>query len=263
MLSADKQLPEGSVPQRLGEGPGALGQDLAAVGDEQQRQVAVAFAQPLVVEGGDDRLAGAGCGHHEVAGPAVSLTFDVQRPEDLLLVGPRTQLEAGEVDGDRPARGLLHREGEPVGVTFGVVGLELVRRPRLEGRGELVEQLRRAVRGQADVPLEAVEQRRARQVRRAHVPGREAGPAVEQPRLRMQPGGLGVVADLDLGAEHGQLVERPALGGAHVGRGDDAQAAAAPDEVGEGLSEDPEAGPGDERAQQVDGVSAGQLATDL
>ena len=87
---------------------------------------------------------------------------------------------------------------------------------------------RRRRAGEPHVPLDAVEQRRPRQVGGADVRGVEAGVAAEHPRLGVEPGAVGVVLDLDLGAELAdEPVEGPPLGRPHVGRRDDAQRGAA------------------------------------
>lgn len=196
--------------------------------DEQQRQVAVLVTQPLVVQGGDHGLAGASGGHDEVAAAPVPTAFDLECLEDLLLVGPGAQLETGEVDVGAAARGMVHGDLEPLAVPLGLVRLELVAFPvRVERRGELLQQRRVAMAREAHVPLQPVEHRGSRQVRRAHIAGGEPAVAVKQPGLGVQPRGLGVIADLDFGAELGELVERAAFGGAHIGGGDDPKAAAA------------------------------------
>ena len=65
-------------------------------------------------------------------------------------------------------------------------------------------------------------------LRRADVRRVEAGVATEEPGLGVEPGSLCVVLDLDLGAELAhEPVERGPLGGAHVGRRDDAEGDAA------------------------------------
>ena len=71
-----------------------------------------------------------------------------------------------------------------------VVGLEAVvrRRPvRLERRPELVDELGGLSPRQPDVPLLTVDHGGLRQVRRADVGRREAGVALEEPALSVQP----------------------------------------------------------------------------
>jgi hypothetical protein len=85
----------------------------------------------------------------------------------------------------------------------------------------------------------------------------------EEPGLGVQAGGAGLVADLDLGAAPHQLVDRPALGGADVGRGDDPERFSVTAVPVDGVDDQPEALPLDERAQQVDPVGGGDLGGEL
>src|SRR5690606_10011812 len=82
LASANQEASERSVTQDLAKGRHGLGQQLLAVGQEQQpRAQAVLSDAPLVVEGGDDRLAGAGGRDHQVAGAAVQLAFGLELVE--------------------------------------------------------------------------------------------------------------------------------------------------------------------------------------
>jgi hypothetical protein len=108
--------------------------------------------------------------------------LDLERLEDLLLVGPRPDLEPG---GDREpavvAAGALGGDGriEPPAVAI-AVGLELRVGPvGLEGRGDLLDHRWGVGLGQPNVPLEPVEQRRTRQVRRSDERGRVAAVTVQ------------------------------------------------------------------------------------
>jgi hypothetical protein len=69
------------------------------VGDEEQRQVAMLFAQPAVVQGGDDRLPSACRSDDQVARSVVAEALDLKAFEDRLLVRPRTDVEGYQVDG--------------------------------------------------------------------------------------------------------------------------------------------------------------------
>lgn len=127
--------------------------------------------------------------------------------EDRLLEreGPHLEMK-GEPRG---LGGLLLADGavEAVAVADGIVGLELALLPvLLEGRLELLEDVGRLDSGQADVPLEAVDHRRGREVRRPDEGGGEAGAAVEEPRLGVQAGATDVVGHAHLGAERGEIV---------------------------------------------------------
>ena len=70
-IGPDQQLPEVPVPERRAVLRQALLQDLFAVRDEQERQVAVLLAQPRVVERCHDGLPGARRRDHEVPVVAV------------------------------------------------------------------------------------------------------------------------------------------------------------------------------------------------
>ena len=131
----------------------------------------------------------------------------------------------------RPVRRLLLVE------LVGVVGDEVAGLPvAVEHGGELVDDVGVAGGRGPDVPLEPGDLRRVGEVRRADVGGREAGAPVEDPRLGVEAGAAEVVGDPDLGAEVGELVEGPALGGAGVGRGEDPERLARPRSGGGGAS---------------------------
>ena len=86
---------------------------------------------------------------------------------------------------------------------------------------------------------------------------------MEHPRLGVQPGGGGVVGDLDLGAEIDEGLESPGLGLTGVDRGDDPKLLARLDvaaQVGEEMT-DPR--PADERQDQVDPIGGIDLCFDL
>ena len=109
--------------------------------------------------------------------------------------------------------------------------------------------------GEADVPLEAVGDGRGRQVGRADEGGGVARVAVEEPGLGMQAGAAGVVGDLDLRAAVDQIVQHPAIGGAHVGGGEHAEAAGmAVEEAAGVIAEQPPPRPLKERDQEVDTI---------
>ena len=227
--AADVGLAEGAVPQHRAEHAAALAQDLLAMGDEQQRGVGPAIAEPPVVEGGDHGLAGAGGGHDEVAPAVVPLAFGFELVEDAGLERLGRDVEEGDVDavvatrgGRRATPGLGDGGIEAFAVALRVVVLELRRLPvGIEGGPHLREQLGVADGREADVPLEPEVLGRDRQVRRADVGRRVAGVAGEQP-------GLGVQARVDVvvghphpGAGGDQLVERSPFGRPEVGGGDE------------------------------------------
>jgi hypothetical protein len=271
---ADPHLAEGGVAQDLAVGAQRLGEDLRAVGDEEQGRAGACrrwelLREPPVVQRRDDRLAGPRGRDDEVAVAVVDLPLHVQGLEHRRLVRVGADLEAGEVHRRRRVLGAPARlrEGvvEAVGVAVGVVGLEgLVRPVGVERRRELRQQRRRGDRGEADVPLEPLEQRRPGQVRRADVGGVVAGGAAEQPRLGVEPGRQALVADLHGGAvaPH-QLVQCPSLGGPHIRRGDHAERHPAFGHLGELGLEQPQAVELHEGAEQVDARGARQLRAQL
>ena len=179
-----------------------------------------------IVERGDHRLAGAGRRDDEVAVAPLNPTFGVEPVEDLLLerVGPQLERERlGARRFDRPL--LLQRplQPRPLGL---VIRLELAVLPvGLEGRGDAVPEMRRLVLADLDRPLQPLGQGRARQVGRADVGGAEAGVAVEQVRLGVQPRAMGVVRDADLGVGQRFAGGRPPSGRSRRGSWSSARAA--------------------------------------
>ena len=134
----------------------------------------------------------------------------------------------------------------------------------VEGRGELVEQCRRARAGEAYVPLDAFEHGCPGEVGRAHIGGVELGVAAEHPGFRMQAGALGVVLDLYLRTELAhQSVERNPFGGAEIGGREDAQRRATRVETAEFRLEEAKAVPAYERAEEVYLVGGVDLGAQL
>lgn len=158
--------------------------------------------------------------------PVVHHPLGLDLLDDQLLVGKRVDGESG--DADRvvwllPVASFGEREVEPLGIALGQVGLECRVIPiRLKGRVELAHERRRGHLGDADVPLDAFEQRAAGEVRGADVAGVEPGVTPEQPCLRVESRPLDLVVHLHLGAEVvDQAVEGATVGAAGVGRADD------------------------------------------
>ena len=79
----------------------------------------------------------------------------------------------------------------------------------------------------------------------------------------MELGRARVERHADLGAERHELVDRPLFSRAHVGRGHDADASAAGNDVRERVAQVADPGPDDERADQVDRLGARELGADL
>ena len=189
-----------------------------------RRERGSSLTEAPVVDGGHDRLAGAGGGDEQVA---VVTTGARQRDlfEQPLLERFEAKLDGTE-DDDGPGVGAAGSFGLVVEL-FRVVGNEVAALPvALEDGLELGEDVGVAGRRGTDVPLEAGDLGGVREVRRADVGGREAGAAVEHPGLGVEAGGAEVVGDPHVGAEAGELVERSPLGGAGVGGGEHAQRSA-------------------------------------
>jgi hypothetical protein len=172
------QLAEGVVAERVAEGGQALGEQLLAMGHEQQASPAELARQPRVVDRGHDRLAGAGRRDQEVL--VVTL---LARHRDLLEQALLERLEA-ELDGAQHdlRRGVVARHLRQEDLA--VVGLEVAAVPvGLEDTFDLADHVGIPQPGDPHVPLQAVDLRRVGQVRRADVRGRGAGAALEQPGL--------------------------------------------------------------------------------
>ena len=103
--AAAVDLAERAVAKHGAIGRQRLPQDLLAVRDEQQRQVACRSRQLPVVERGDDGLARTCRRDDEVAMTVMALPLDRQRLEHPLLVRVRPDIEVRE----RDRRGLAER----------------------------------------------------------------------------------------------------------------------------------------------------------
>ena len=98
-MAIDEQLAEGSVAKNRPIGGQALRQDLATVRNEQQAGILQALPEPAVVERRDERLAGAGGGHDEVAVAMMPLALGLEALEHLALERPRLQVEMEDRSG--------------------------------------------------------------------------------------------------------------------------------------------------------------------
>src|SRR5688572_33342465 len=79
----------------------------------------------------------------------------------------------------------------------------------------------------------------------------------------MEPSAPGLVRDAYLGAEADQLVDRALLGGTHVGRGQDAHGDASCDGRTKGFTNQHDAGPLEEGAEEIDGSGRVDLRFEL
>ena len=172
-LAADQRLAEAAVAHDLPERRQALPQDLLLVRDEEQRVDLPGAVQPPVVQRGDDRLAGAGRHHHQVAVPAVHLPLGVQVGQDLRLVRVRPHVQVGDLRSASPRAAPRCSAWRSRSASLpGVVRLERRVVPVvLERGGERVDDVRLLDVREPDVPLHPVDQRGLRQVRRPDVRG--------------------------------------------------------------------------------------------
>ncbi len=124
-MAVDVELAECAVTQHLAERAEALPQNLLPVSDEQQARVAHLLPQSLEVQCRDDRLAGAGRGHDQVAMPTMAFSFDGQLLEHLALVRPRRHVEKHRAAHHRGVRHRGHRRIEARRIPSRVVVLIL------------------------------------------------------------------------------------------------------------------------------------------
>ena len=163
------------------------------------------LTEARVVERRHHRLARAGRRDEQVA--VVPAALGTARSARAAVPGtaPAATRWAQRESGRAVALGLGAREE-----LLAIVGDEVAAVPvGLEDRRDLVDDARVAGARRPNVPLEAADLRRVRQVRRADVGGRETGTPVEQPRLRVESGAGLVVGDANIGAEVAKLIERP------------------------------------------------------
>ena len=223
--------------------------------------IRILLAEALVIQRRDDRLAGTGGRHHQIARIATDSALCLQLVQNLLLVGIWVDVH---------------------GVDVGIVGVEIFfrfQRPRqalflilrvvfkfavipviLEGSGDLVDGFGQVAPCYFCVPFEAAGQCRIGQVGRANISRREAGFAVKDICLGVEPGRLGVVADLDLRiGQLSKLLNGLHICCAHIGGGDDAELAAAARKLPQLVHDEPQTAPFDEGHQHVNSVSRDNL----
>ena len=161
--------------------------------------IRILFAEALVVQGRDDRLAGTGGSHHQIARIATNSALCLQLVQNLLLVGIGVDVH---------------------GVDVGIVGVEIFFRFQcpcqalflilrvvfkfavipviLKGSGDFVNGFGQVAPRYLGVPFLPVGQCRIGQIGRAHISCCEAGFAVKDICLGVEPGRFGIVADLDV-----------------------------------------------------------------
>jgi hypothetical protein len=254
-VPVDVELAELPVSQHRPEDVAALLQDLPAVRDEEETRTRPLAREAAVVEGRDQRLAGPRRRDHKVSMTAMALPLRSELLQDLHLEGIRTQLEGRHGRGRGESPGLRQRLVESLRVPIRVVVLELAVLPvAVERRSELLQKSRCLRLAQADVPFQAVEERRVGEVRRAHVGRRKAAASLEEPRLRVKARGADLVGHLHLGTRLLEHVEDAPLSGSDVRRREDTEATPPFQVPPDRRLQHAEAVPLDEGTQQVDPV---------
>ena len=267
LVVADQQLTEIGILQHGTEGVQTLFQDLFPMRHEQQAAglAGMLFAEPLVVQRRDDGFASAGGGHHQIAGVPAHGALSFQLVQNFLLVGIRLNIQCvnAAVVGLAVLFGFQGtRKALPLAF---VVVLKLAGVPVAFKRGgDLIDGLRQVFPGHFHVPFQPAGNGRVGQVGRADIGCCKAGVPVEYIRLGVEPGALGVVADLDFGVgQLAQFFDSLYIGGTHIGSGDDAQLAVVLGELPQFVHEQAQAAPFDEGHQHVDAVSGYDLLLQL
>ena len=94
----------------------------------------------------------------------------------------------------------------------------------LEQAFKLADQAGSNRAGDANIPLQAISERGAGEVRATHITGRHTGIAVEQPSLRVQAGAVTLVADFYFGTVlFNEAVDSLAVSYAQIGGGNNAE----------------------------------------
>ncbi len=258
-LAADPELAERVVAEGLAERGQALGQDLFSVRHEEEPGSRKRLTKARVVERRHHRLAGARRGDEEVL-VVTLLAREGDLLEQSLLERLRAKLGGAQHDDRAPGAG----GGGSLVELRALVGHEVAAVPvALEDRGHLVDDAAVARLGSANVPFEAADLRRVREVRRADVRGREARLAVEEPGLGVKAGGGRVVRDAHVGSELGELVEGAALGRARVRGRQDPQLAAGVAVRAQGGEQRRDSAATNERHHHVDAIGGVDLGEDL
>jgi hypothetical protein len=265
LVGADQELAEVRRAQHVAEGAQGLGEDLLPVRDvEEPGLPAAGGEEPFEVEGGHHRLAGARGGDDQVAPAPVRGSLGGEGFQDALLEGVRGQIEEGRGCGVGAAA--LARDGLAEALRGGRVEvLELLAVPvGVELGAEPLEDVRQVAGRDLEVPLEPARHGHAGHVRGPDVRRGEPRVAAQVVGLGVQARALGVVGDPD--AHVGQARE-PLHGrrirGAQVRGGDDPDRDRAVAELLEGGHQQAQAGPLDERDQEVDLIRGGHLGREL
>ncbi len=237
------------------------------MGNEQQSAgfPRILLTKTLIVQRGDDRFAGARRGNKQIARIAADRTLGLQLIQNLLLI--RVGLDIHGIDFGVVAVEILFRlqcAGQTFPLPLIVVLKFLIIPVKLKGGGHLVDGLRQIFPRDLGIPLQPTGQRRVREVGGSDIGRGKAGVTAENIRLRMEPGDLGVVADLDLCVgELAQFFDSLHVGGTHVGCGNDPQLTAVLREGSQFIHDETQTAPLDEGHQYVDPIAGQDLFFEL
>ena len=227
--------------------------------------IRILLAEALVIQRRDDRLAGTGGRHHQIARIATNSALCLQLVQNLLLVGIGVDVHG--VDVSIVGVEIFFRLQCPCQALFLILRVVFkfaVIPVILKGSGDLVDGFGQVAFRYLGVPFKTAGQRRIGQIGRAHISRREASFAVKDICLGVEPGRLGVVADLDL--RIGQLAKF--LDGfhircAHVGSGNNAELAAVLREFSQLVHDESQTAPFDEGHQHIDPISRDNFLFEL
>lgn len=180
--------------------------------------------------------------------PALPRQRDLLEQALLERFGP--QLDRTQKD-DGSGRGTSRFGGKPGGVIRDEIAAVPI---ALEHRGDLVDDVGISRTRHPDVPFEAADLRRVRQIRRADVDRREPRPSMKQPRLRVQARGADVIRHADVRAEIAERVKGSPFSGPCICRREHAQFTAALAMAAKSIEQRSDAATANERHDEVDAI---------
>ena len=259
LIAAHKHLTEVCILQNSPEGVHALLEDFLPVRYKEQTAglVRILLAEALIIQGGNDGLAGTGGSYNQIAVVTANFTFRLQLVQYLLLIGVWCDIHSvyfGVIGAEILFS--VQRPGKTLLLIFTVI-LKLVGVPvALKGSCNFVDGFRQVFLRDFHVPLQAAGNSRIGQVGRADVSRCEASITIEYISFRMETSTLGVIADLDLGiGQLTKLLNRLYIGSTHIGSRDNAQLTAVLRKLSQFVHQQAQAAPLDERHQHIDAVS--------
>ena len=191
--------------------------------------IRILLAEALVIQRRDDRFTGTGSSYHQIAHIAPDGALCLQLVQNFLLIGVRMDIHGidfGIVGVE--VFFCFQRTGQTLSLILRVVFKFVVIPVILKGSGDFVDSFGQVAFRYLGVPFKAAGQCRIGQIGRANIGRREAGFAVKDICLGVEPGRLGVVADLDVRiGQLSKLLNGFYIGSAHIGGGDDAELTAA------------------------------------